>query len=133
MRWRKQRRMEWGVATTRRLLRELTRTGRLERDPAGIQLRDALGSATVRDALVEVIERALQHEPPLCRDIIDHCNLRGESTVEAAAELGLSLRTLFRYRVRANEAIDTLIAQVLAGDTRHESGSFAAGQRHGRA
>jgi DNA-binding IclR family transcriptional regulator len=28
--------MEWSVATTRRLLRELTRTGRLERDPAGI-------------------------------------------------------------------------------------------------
>jgi DNA-directed RNA polymerase specialized sigma24 family protein len=126
MRWRKQQRVQSSVRTTRRLLRDLRRIGRLERDPVGLALRDALGAATVRDALLDVIERALQHEVTMCRAIVERCDVRGDSTAEAAAELGLSLRSLFRYRRRANEAIATAIARALSSGARHESGSFEA-------
>jgi len=125
--WRKQRRMQSSVPATRRLLRDLRRTGRLERDPTGIELRDALGAATVRDALIYAIDRALQYEAPVCRAIVERCDICGDSTAEAAAELGLSLRSLFRYRSRANEAIAAVIEQLLARGVRHESGSFGAG------
>jgi hypothetical protein len=131
-----------GVVTARRLLRLLRKSGALEREPTGIELRRILGTPTVRDALLVTIEHALHGEHQLCREIVQRCDIDDRPTDVVAAELGMSARSFFRYRQRALEAIAatiqrTLVARgaLLRGTSRAAQltmlGNFLLGQQSG--
>ena len=102
-----------GVVTGRRLLRLLRKSGALERDPTGVELRRILGTLTVREAMLVTIEQALRGELALCREIVQRCDIEDRPTDVVAAELGMSQRSFFRYRQRALEAIAATIQRTL--------------------
>ena len=102
-----------GVVTGRRMLRLLRKSGALERDPTGVELRRILGTLTVREAMLVTIEQALRGEHALCREIVQRCDVEDRPTDVVAAELGMSQRSFFRYRQRALEAIATTIQRTL--------------------
>jgi tetratricopeptide (TPR) repeat protein len=116
------------VTIARRLIRLLRRSGALERDPAGIELRQILGTPTVREATHLVIERALHAEHPLCRDIVQRCDVQDRPTDVVALELGLSLRSMFRYRRRAIDAVAAELHRTLVGDGARARGVGRAAQ-----
>jgi len=102
-----------GVVTGRRLLRLMRKNGALEREPTGIELRRILGTPTVREAMLVTIEQALHGEHRLCRAIVQRCDIEDRPTDVAAAELGMSARSFFRYRQRALAAITATIQRTL--------------------
>ena len=87
----------WNLAA-RRLLQRLRQPGSLELDVTGGALRDAMGTATVYDAVRVCVERALAHADPRLTTIVRRCDLGGETTKAVARDLHMSMRHLFRFR-----------------------------------
>ena len=94
----------WSL-TARRLLRRLRHPSALEVDPEGIALRDALGTSTVFDAVSVSAERALAHADPRLLRIVQQCDF-GDTTMKVQAhELHVSLRHVFRFRMKVFAAL----------------------------
>jgi Flp pilus assembly protein TadD len=89
----------------RLLLRKMRNPAAIERDPYGLRLRDAMRTEKARDAVEEVIERALRGHDPVFSTIIRRCDIQGEMTEDVARDLYLSVRHFFRYRAAAIDAI----------------------------
>lgn len=100
----------------RALLRSLRRPRAAESEKLGLMLQKAYGTPTARDAVIAVIDEAFSdrsHAARLGRETIERCDIRGESTKMAAHTLGISVRSLFRYRVDAIAAISTVVDRAL--------------------
>jgi hypothetical protein len=94
-------------ADVRRLLRLLRRPYLLEREPLALRARTALGTASCRDALLLLVDRAFGdiRDTQRLREIILRCDVEGQKARGVAASMHLSLRQFFRHRA---EAIDAL-------------------------
>jgi hypothetical protein len=103
----------WSRGSVRRLLRGLRRPAQLERDEIATELRRALRTASGREAVLLLVERALRHEHRYCAEIVRRCDVEGETTMVVATTLHLSPRQFFRYRAHAVEAIAVEMDAVL--------------------
>jgi hypothetical protein len=94
-------------ADVRRLLRLLRHPYLLEREPLALRARNALGTASCRDALLLLVERAFGdiRDTQRLREIILRCDVEGQKARQAAAGMHLSLRQFFRHRAEAIEAL----------------------------
>jgi hypothetical protein len=100
----------------RMLLRSLRRPRGAESDKLGLMLRDAYGTRTARAAVLVVIDEAFSEKSPaaeMAREIIERCDIRGESTKTAARAMGFSMRSLFRYRVDAMRTVSLVVERAL--------------------
>ncbi len=102
----------------RRLLADLDRPQTLVRSTLGTQLKDALGTESIRDAVLWVVDKAFE-EPTrsnaLLRDVIVMCDVKGHKGSQVASELHVSTRTFFRLRADAIAALAQTAEQVLQG------------------
>lgn len=94
----------WSL-TARRLLQRIRQPAALEADADGIALRDALGAATVFDAVRSSVDRALANGDPRLATIVQRCDLDGDTVKAVAREFNLSLRHLFRFRASVFDAL----------------------------
>ena len=99
----------------RNLLAKIKQPYRLEKDPLGVALRDALRTRTVREAVLEMLENALRMQDPRIAKVIERCDLQGAKIVAVAQELAITPRQLFRYRQIAVAAIAAAIGEALEG------------------
>ncbi len=99
--------------SARRLLQRLRQPAALESDRDGIALRDALGAATVFDAVRMSVERALAHGDPRLASIVERCDFRGDTVKVVAMEMHLSLRHVFRFRALAFDALGAELERVV--------------------
>jgi tetratricopeptide (TPR) repeat protein len=103
----------WSRGSVRRLLRGLRRPAQLERDELALELKRVQRTASGRDAVLLLIERALRHEHRFCGEIVRRCDVEGETTLVVATALHLSPRQFFRYRAHAIEAVAVEMDAVL--------------------
>jgi hypothetical protein len=100
----------------RLLLRSLRRPRATENDRLALMLRDAYGAPTARAAVLAVIDEAFSEKSrtaEIAREVIERCDIRGESTKMAAHAMGVSMRSLFRYRVDAMKTISLVVERAL--------------------
>ena len=100
----------------RGLLTALRRPDRLERLPLAVQLKIALGAATAREAVIKVVDRAFSVRTPsndLMRAAVLSGDVEGNKASYVAARLHVSMRTLFRRRSDAVEAIAAAIDRIV--------------------
>lgn len=100
----------------RRLLAALRKPDMLERLPLAVQLKVALGAATAREAVIKVVERAFSVRTPsneLMRAVVISGDVEGNKASYVAATLHVSMRTLFRRRSDAVEAIAAAIDRIV--------------------
>lgn len=100
----------------RRLLAALRRPEMLERLPLAVQLKVALGAATAREAVIKVVDRAFSVPTPsneLMRSVVVSGDVEGNKASYVASTLHLSMRTLFRRRSDAVEAIAAAIDRIV--------------------
>jgi len=108
--------MAWANQEIRKLLSLLSKPTALEKHALAVQLKQALGAASARDALLQVIEQAFAVRTPLndaLRESIFRCDLEGKKSLGAADAMGVSPRTLFRWRAAAITAIASAVDQAL--------------------
>lgn len=116
----------WSHGSVRGLLRGLRRPVQLERDEIARELRRALRVLTAREAVLILVERALRHEHAFCAEIVQRCDVDGETTLVVAFELHLSVRQFFRYRAHAIEAIAVELESLLTRASGRSSSEAAA-------
>jgi tetratricopeptide (TPR) repeat protein len=97
--------MEWGFRRVRQLLRRLRTPGAIQDDDLARALCSLTGSASVRDAVLLLAERALRDYPPVYWTIVRRVDVDGESSQAVADEIHLSERSFFRYRAAAIAAV----------------------------
>jgi hypothetical protein len=88
----------------RRLLASLERPQELARSRLGNQLQEALGAASVRDAVLWLVNKTFEEpsrQNALLRDVICKSDLDGEKGSRVASALNVSTRTFFRLRADA--------------------------------
>jgi len=115
--------VNWSNRETRRLLRMLSDPMLLEKHPLVAALRDALQANSARDAMVWLIRQAIPgsgHADQLMRELIFRQDVDGIKSHRVAGMMGLSIRSYFRYRERAIEAISKALEHELQTD-RQES------------
>ncbi len=104
--------MEWGFRRVRQLLRKLRTPGAIQDDELARALCSLTASASVRDAVLLLAERALRAYPPVYWTIVRRVDVDGESSQAVADEIHLSERSFFRYRAAAIAAIAAEIDSV---------------------
>lgn len=85
----------------RELLRSLRRPFLLEQNRLAQLLRQAYGVASPIEALQAMIREAIADSPAfgnIYSEIIQRCDVRAESTKQAAVAMNMSIRTFFRFR-----------------------------------
>ncbi|MDB5070479.1 MAG: transcriptional regulator, CadC [Candidatus Eremiobacteraeota bacterium] len=97
--------MEWGYRRVRQLLRKLRTPGAIQDDELARALCTLTASASVRDAVLLLAERALRGFPPVYWTIVRRVDVDGESSQAVADEIHLSERSFFRYRAAAIAAV----------------------------
>ncbi len=106
------------------MLALLDRPDELDRASLANQLRDALGAASARDAIVRIVHATFDDATVsgrLMRDVILMPALRGDKRVFSASRLNMSTRTFFRRRATAVGILARAIERVLnAGDPRSD-------------
>lgn len=108
--------MRWSFPELRRLLSKLGDPSEVERSPLALELKDALGTDSARDAVLHVVYKTFDGSSPqnrLSRDAILMPALGGDKGTLAASVLNVSLRTFFRRRTAAMKMVATTIEQVL--------------------
>jgi hypothetical protein len=98
------------------LLTLLGRPDKLEHLPLAVQLKSTLGTATAREAVLQVLDNAFSVRTPLndmLRRAIFSCDLDGNKTASAATMLNVSARTLFRRRSEAIAVVAAAVDQIL--------------------
>ena len=105
--------MEWGHRRARQLLRRLRTPGTIRDDDEVIALQRATGTASLREAIRCIAERALGAYPALYATIVRRVDVEGESCKIVMDELHLSERSFYRYRSAAIAAIETEITSAL--------------------
>ena len=104
------------------MLAALDRPDELERSSLALQLRDTLGCASTREAILQIVEDTFDDNHPqrrVLRDVILMPALRGDKRIFSAAVLNMSARTFFRRRAAAVAMLAHTIERVLnAGDPR---------------
>jgi len=111
--------MDWSHREIRRLLRLLSDPAQLELHPTAAALRDVLEATSARDAVIALIRQAIPGTRPsdeLLRQVIFRQDVDGIKSHRVAALLGLSIRSYFRYRERAIEAIADAFERELQSD-----------------
>jgi tetratricopeptide (TPR) repeat protein len=97
--------MEWGYRRVRQLLRKLRTPGAIQDDELAMTLCRLTGSASVREAVLLLAERALRVYPPVYWTIVRRVDVDGESSQAVADEIHLSERSFYRYRAAAIAAV----------------------------
>ncbi|HKW44418.1 MAG TPA: hypothetical protein VJN22_02100 [Candidatus Eremiobacteraceae bacterium] len=100
----------------RLLLKLLRRPHALEREALAIMLREALHAENAHSAVMMAIDSAFDTATSngrLLKEIIQRCDIDGQTTGAAAADVHLSLRQFFRYRTDAIEAIAQSVGRSL--------------------
>jgi hypothetical protein len=85
----------------RELLRMLRRPFLLEQNELALTLRDAYDTTGPLEAVHALIRESVSDSPAfgnLYAEIIQRCDVRAESTKQAAAAMNMSIRTFFRFR-----------------------------------
>src|SRR5690348_14481571 len=107
--------MSWSFPEVRRLLATLG-DPEIEHAPLALQLKDALGTDSARDAVLHVIHKTFDGSSPqnrLARDAILMPALDGDKGTQAASMLNVSLRTFFRRRSAAMKMVAATIEHIL--------------------
>jgi len=107
--------MSWSFPDVRRLLAMLG-DPEIEQAPLALQLKDALGTDSARDAVLHVIHKTFDGSSPqnrLSRDVILMPALEGDKGTHAASILNVSLRTFFRRRTAAIKMVAATIEHIL--------------------
>ncbi|MDQ6767487.1 MAG: hypothetical protein M3Z41_06720 [Candidatus Eremiobacteraeota bacterium] len=108
--------MRWTNLEVRKLLRLSRRPELLERERLAVLLRVATQTTHARAALEQVVEAAFDRTNSADRlrlEIIERCDMNGETTRQAARALHLSVRQFFRHRADAIDAITQSIEKAL--------------------
>ena len=108
--------MSWSGQQMRRLLACLDRPQDLVRSHLGLQLQEALGADSIREAVLWLVNRAFQEPTPhhaLLRDIITRCDVEGQKGSHVARALNVSARTFFRLRADAIAMLEQTAEQLL--------------------
>jgi len=85
----------------RELLRMLRRPFLLEQNQLALLLKKAYGTADPVAAVHAMIKESISDSPAfgdVYSEIIQRCDVRAESTKQAAASMNMSVRTFFRFR-----------------------------------
>jgi len=101
----------------RDLLAKIKYPYRLETDTLGRALRDAMRRATVREAVLALIEEELRPIDPRLATIIERCDVHGVKVAAVAGEFHVTPRQLFRYRSDAVAALAERIKATLQSAT----------------
>jgi len=102
----------------RELLRALRRPFLLEQNQLAMILRQAYNAADAVGAVHAVIREAISDSPAfgnIYSEIIHRCDVRAESTKQAAAAMNISLRTFFRLRKDALMIVALTISRRIRG------------------
>ena len=117
----------------RRLLRGIRAPHSLLDDALANELAAATGAESPRDAVLALLERALQGYDPRCRRVVELCDVRGEPGKAVADELHLSERSFYRLRALVVVALERAIADLRRPVRRamdlEAVGWYARGQR----
>ena len=111
----KPRDMRWSFPEVRRLLAMLG-DPEIEYSPLALELKDALGTDSARDAVLHVIHKTFDGSSPqnrLARDAILMPALGGDKGTQAASMLNVSLRTFFRRRAGAMKMVAATIEHIM--------------------
>ncbi|HEY7993395.1 MAG TPA: hypothetical protein VID24_04260 [Candidatus Eremiobacteraceae bacterium] len=107
--------MRWSFPEVRRLLAMLG-DPEIEYSPLALELKDALGTDSARDAVLHVIHKTFDGSSPqnrLARDAILMPALGGDKGTQAASMLNVSLRTFFRRRAGAMKLVAATIEHIM--------------------
>lgn len=108
--------MPWQHTDIRRLLSLLQKPHELESDTLAAALCKALRTSTVHSAILMIIRRAFEIDTPLSRsmrEVVELCDVAGLKVSQAAAQMSISTRTLFRLRAAAMSSIASTVKKVL--------------------
>lgn len=97
----------------RRLLRQMGQPHRLTCNPLAALLQEDFRTQSLQEAVARLIDRTFVggRENERLRDILVRMDLRGQKAVMAASSMNLSLRTFFRCRAEAIEALAQAIEE----------------------
>jgi len=98
---------------------------KLDKLALALQLKEALRAESCRAAVCQVVDQVFSTKTPLNVSLhatIVQCDIEGCKATSVAAQLGVSLRTLFRWRSIAVMAIASAIDQLL--DTADSASNF---------